>query len=101
MAHLHEQEKRLGLEIADESSRIKKSKNKMMTAENSKEYNAMVREMDTLERMNRDKELEKDTLIEELANQKSLQEEIEAENQSSSVVEEETLDEDYEMIMKQ
>ena len=29
------------------------------------------------------------------------QEEIEAENQSSSVVEEETLDEDYEMIMKQ
>ena len=79
MAHLHEQEKRLGLEIADESSRIKKSKNKMMTAENSKEYNAMVREMDTLERMNRDKELEKDTLIEELANQKSLQEEIDAE----------------------
>lgn len=79
MAHLHEQEKRLGLEIADESSRIKKSKNKMMTAENSKEYNAMVREMDTLERMNRDKELEKDTLLDELATQKSLQEEIEAE----------------------
>lgn len=79
MAHLHEQEKRLGIEIADESARIKKSKNKMMTAENSKEYNAMVREMDTLERMNRDKELEKETLIEELTSQKALQDEIEAE----------------------
>lgn len=79
MAHLHEQEKRLGIEIADESARIKKSKNKMMTAENSKEYNAMVREMDTLERMNRDKELEKETLIEELGIQKALQEEIAAE----------------------
>lgn len=79
MAHLHEQEKRLGIEIADESARIKKSKNKMMTAGNSKEYNAMVREMDALERMNRDKELEKETLIEELVTQTALQQEVEDE----------------------
>lgn len=76
MSHLHEQEKRLGIEIEDESTRIKRSKNKMMQAGNAKEYNAMIREMDSLERMNRDREDEKTTLIEELALQTTLQEEL-------------------------
>ena len=53
MAHLREQEKRLGIEIEDDSARIKKSKGKLMAAGNSKEYHAMVREMDSLERINR------------------------------------------------
>ena len=76
MVHLHEQEKRLGIEIEDETSRIKKSKSKLMAAANSKEYNAMMREMDSLERMNRDREVEKITLIEELTTQAATQKEL-------------------------
>ncbi len=77
MAHLHEQEKRLGVEIEDDSMRIRKSKSKLMTAGNSKEYHAMVREMDSLERVNRNREEEKTALTEEMARQKNLQAEIE------------------------
>lgn len=78
MAHLHDQEKRLGLEIEDESIRIKRSKSKLMTAGNSKEYHAMMREMDTLERSNRNREEEKTALVEELERQTSLLAEVEA-----------------------
>lgn len=78
MTHLHDQEKRLGLEIEDESVRIKKSKSKLMTAGNSKEYHAMMREMDTLERSNRNREEEKSALLEELERQTSLLAEVEA-----------------------
>lgn len=77
MAHLHEQEKRLGLEIEDDSMRIKKSKSKLMLAGNSKEYHAMVREMDSMERVNRGREEEKITLLDELALQTAAQEAIE------------------------
>ena len=77
MAHLHDQEKRLGLEIEDDSLRLKKSKGKLMQVENSKEYHAMVREMDSLERVNKGREEEKTALIEELTRQKAIQEDIE------------------------
>ena len=77
MAHLHEQEKRLGIEIEDDSLRLKKSKGKLMQVENSKEYHAMVREMDSLERVNKGREEEKTALIEELTRQKAIQEDIE------------------------
>ena len=66
MGHLKEQEKRLGIEIEDDSARLKKSKSKLMISENAKEYHAVMREMDSLERVNRDREQEKTTLIEEL-----------------------------------
>ena len=79
MAHLRDQEKRLGVEIDDDSARIKKSKGKLMTAGNSKEYHAMVREMDSLERVNRNREEEKTALLEELQRQTSLLAEVEAE----------------------
>ena len=46
LAHLKEQEKRITGELDDDSSRIKKSKNKMMQVSNSREYQAMAREMD-------------------------------------------------------
>lgn len=82
MAHLRDQEKRLGLEIEDDSSRLKKSKGKLMTAGNSKEYHAMVREMDSLERVNRTKEEEKAALLEEITRQTSLLAEVEAQHQS-------------------
>ncbi len=76
MAHLREQEKRLGLEIDDDSMRIKKSKNKLMTAGNTREYHAMVREMDSLERVNRNREEEKSALAEEMARQSLQQSEL-------------------------
>lgn len=44
LAHLKEQEKRITGELDDDSSRIKKSKNKMMQVSNSREYQAMARE---------------------------------------------------------
>ena len=40
LAHLKEQEKRITGELDDDSSRIKKSKNKMMQVSNSREYQA-------------------------------------------------------------
>ena len=78
MAHLRDQEKRLGIEIEDESARLKKSKGKLMSAGNTKEYHAMVREMDSLERINRTKEEEKTALMEEVVRQTSLLAEVEA-----------------------
>lgn len=80
MAHLHDQEKRLGVEIEDDNARLKKSKNKLMTAGNSKEYHAMVREMDSLERVNRNREEEKAALLDELQRQTSLLAEVEAQH---------------------
>lgn len=77
MAHLLEQEKRLGGEIEDDSLRIKRSKSKLMQVGNAKEYHAMVREMDTMERVNRDREEEKTALAEELTRQSAIQEEVE------------------------
>lgn len=79
MAHLSEQVKRLGIEIDDESARIKKSRNKLMQATTSKEYHAMVREMDNLERTNKDREEEKTALVEEVTRQTAIQEEVEGE----------------------
>ncbi len=81
MAHLEEQEKRLGIEIDDEGIRLKKSKNKLMQASNSKEYHAMVREMDSLERSTRGREEEKTALIDEVARQREALEEIEVKYQ--------------------
>lgn len=80
MAHLKDQEKRLGSEIEDDSARLKKSKGKLMAAGNAKEYHAMVREMDSLERVNRNREEEKAALNEELERQTSLLAEVEAEH---------------------
>ena len=38
------------MEIDDDSARIRKSKNKLMQVENTREYHAMMREMDSMER---------------------------------------------------
>ncbi len=76
--HLKEQEKRICGDIEDEAGRLKKSKNKLMQVGNSKEYQAMMREMDSLERSSRGHEEEKMLLIEELARQTGSFEEFEA-----------------------
>ena len=66
LAHLQEQQKRLALEIEDDATRIKKSKSKLMQVGNTREYHAMLREMDNLEKSNRSREEEKLTLHEAL-----------------------------------
>ena len=66
LTHIQEQQKRLSLEIDDDSVRIKKSKSKLMQVGNTREYHAMMREMDSMEKQNRSREEEKLALLEEL-----------------------------------
>lgn len=66
---LKQQEKRLVNEIEEDNLRIKKSKNKLMMVGNTREYHAMMREMDNLEKLNRLREEEKITLTDELQRQ--------------------------------
>lgn len=66
LTHIQEQQKRLSLEIDDDSVRIKKSKSKLMQVGNTREYHAMMREMDSMEKQNRSREEEKLALMEEL-----------------------------------
>jgi len=76
LSHLQEQQKRLAHEIDDDSARIKKSKNKLMQVGNQREYHAMMREMDSMERVNHSREEEKATLLEELQYQNDALENI-------------------------
>ena len=69
--HLQEQQKRLDADIEDDESRLINSKNKLMQVENDREYQAMIREMDNMERQNHSREEERMALQEE----RSLQEE--------------------------
>jgi hypothetical protein len=69
---LKDQQNRLETDIEEDATRIKKSKNKLMMVENTKEYHAMMREMDSLEKMNRMREEEKVTLMEDLKDQEVL-----------------------------
>ncbi|MFP4070624.1 MAG: zinc ribbon domain-containing protein [Desulfovibrionales bacterium] len=83
---LKKQKSKLEKDMEEDDHRIKKSKNKLMMVENTKEYHAMLREMDNLEKMNRMREEERTTLVEELTNQE--QELAEAQQESSSIEEE-------------
>ena len=78
LAHLKEQEKRITGELDDDSSRIKKSKNKMMQVSNSREYQAMAREMDNMEKVNRSREEERAALLEEKLHQDNALQEVDA-----------------------
>lgn len=64
---LMEQKGRVEAEIDNDSQKVKKSKNKLMMVENTKEYHAMMREMDTLEKMNRMREEERANLLADLS----------------------------------
>lgn len=77
LSHMQDQKKRLSLEIDDDTARIKKSKNKMTQVSNQREYQAMIREMDHMEKSNRTREEERITLLEELQAQNSALEQIE------------------------
>ncbi len=60
------QQGRLETEIEDDTMKVRKSKNKLMMVGNTREYHAMMREMDSLEKLNRMREEEKIALTEEL-----------------------------------
>jgi len=64
---LMEQKNRLESEIENDTQKVKKSKNKLMMVENTKEYHAMMREMDTMEKMNRNREEERANLLADLS----------------------------------
>jgi hypothetical protein len=64
---LMEQKSRLEGEIESDTQKVKKSKNKLMMVENTKEYHAMMREMDTMEKMNRSREEERANLLADLS----------------------------------
>jgi predicted nucleic acid-binding Zn-ribbon protein len=73
---LKAQQKRLEGEIEDDGHKIKKSKNKLMAVGNSKEYHAMMREMDSMEKLNRLREEERVAVMEEFARQDAAMQEI-------------------------
>jgi hypothetical protein len=63
---LSNQQQHIEQEIEADANRVRKSKNKLMMVGNTREYHAMMREMDNLEKMNRLREEERVALIEEL-----------------------------------
>ncbi|QGY39419.1 hypothetical protein GM415_04545 [Pseudodesulfovibrio cashew] len=69
MEILKDQKKKLGVEIEEDAGKIKKSKNKLMLVGNTKEYHAMMREMDSLEKLNRMREEEQIAVKEEVVRQ--------------------------------
>ncbi len=73
------QQKRLEGEIEDDGHRIKKSKNKLMAVGNTKEYHAMMREMDSMEKLNRLREEERIAVMEEFTRQDTAMQELAAE----------------------
>ncbi|MDL2210426.1 C4-type zinc ribbon domain-containing protein [Desulfovibrio sp. OttesenSCG-928-O18] len=77
MVHLREQAKRIDFDIDSDLDRISKGKDKLMQVGNAKEYHAMMREMDTLEKSNRTREEEKITLADELERQKAAMADVE------------------------
>ncbi|MBF0481992.1 MAG: hypothetical protein HQK81_03490 [Desulfovibrionaceae bacterium] len=66
---LKAQQSRLENEIEDDSLKLKKSKSKLMQVGNTKEYHAMMREMDNLEKLNRLRDEDKLAVAEELGRQ--------------------------------
>jgi len=76
------QQKRLEGEIEDDGHKIKKSKNKLMAVGNSKEYHAMMREMDSMEKLNRLREEERIAVMEEFERQNAAMQEVMTEIES-------------------
>ena len=74
----NEQKKRLDVEIEEDAVKVKKSKSKLMLVGTTKEYHAMMREMDSLEKLNRLREEEKITILEETARQTEMIDDINA-----------------------
>lgn len=95
MTHLREQAKRIDFDIDTDLDKISKGKDKLMQVGNAKEYHAMMREMDTLEKTSRTREEEKITLADELERQNAAMADMAeryAEMESNLKAKEESLD---------
>lgn len=77
--HLREQEIRLNRESEEEVERLRKSKDKLMATGNEREYNAVTREIDNIEKMAQPREDERVALLDELKTQNSMLEEVQEE----------------------
>jgi predicted nucleic acid-binding Zn-ribbon protein len=77
IVHLREQAKRIDFDIDNDLYKLSRGKDKLMQVGNAKEYHAMMREMDSLEKTNRTREEEKITLADELDRQKTAMSSVE------------------------
>lgn len=82
LAHMFEQMKRIDNEVEDDTSRLRKSKSKLMQVANSKEYQAMSREMDSMEKVSRTREEERSALSDEIRIQTAALEQTETQWQA-------------------
>lgn len=78
LEHLRDQQKRIALELDDDSARMKKSRNKLMQVENTREYHAMLHEMDSMEKLSHTREEEHLALLEEVQRQEAALAEIDS-----------------------
>ena len=69
ISHLKESESRISREREENSERLKKSKSKLMNTGNEKEFSAVTREIDNLEKMTQPREDELLAVRDELRNQ--------------------------------
>lgn len=65
VTHLHEQEVQLRRNMEEESERLRKSRDRLSDVQNEREYNAVTREIDSIEKMAQPREAERVTLLEE------------------------------------
>lgn len=79
LQHMYEQQKRLDMDLEDEAARLKKSKSKLMQVGNSKEFQAMSREMDNIEHSSKSHEDERIALREEITVHEEMLKDAEAE----------------------
>ncbi|KUJ96815.1 MAG: hypothetical protein XD41_0175 [Desulfonauticus sp. 38_4375] len=75
---LNDQKMKMQTEIEENNNKIKKVKNKLMLISNQKEYQAMMRELDNFERLNRTKEEELTTVLEDISIHKKDLDELES-----------------------
>lgn len=80
--HMHEQQKRIDNEAEDDNSRLRKSKSKLMQVSNSREYQAMSREMDSMEKVSRTRDEERTALSDEIRLQSEALEQTDAQWQA-------------------
>lgn len=78
LEHLREQQKRISLEIDDDSTRLKKSRSKLMQVETTREYHAMLHEMDSMEKLSHTREEEHLAILEEVQRQEAALAEIDS-----------------------
>ncbi|WP_045213490.1 zinc ribbon domain-containing protein [Desulfonatronovibrio magnus] len=100
---LNHQKKKLSQDIEDDSNKIKKSKNKLMMVNNTKEYHAMMREMDNLEKLNRFREDEMTNLIEDIQVHQEKMEDLSTQRESLNdelAISQSTLDSEMAKINK-